>query len=72
MNTAQTHLFPVGGDYADVFGREFRETLLPLRFHQLGEVVDQNFNLRHVEERGTVGLSLIFPHHSVEDQRETL
>lgn len=68
----QTHLFPVGGDYANVFCREFGETLLSLCFQQLDEVVDENFNLRHVEKRRTVGLSLVFPHHSVEDQWETL
>lgn len=68
----RTHLFPVGSDYANVFAREFGETLLSLCFHQLGEVVDQDFNLGHVEERRTVGLSLIFPHHPVEDQWETL
>lgn len=68
----QTHLFPVGGDYANVFCRELGEALLSLCFHQLGEVVDQNFNLRHIEERRAVGLSLVFPHHPVEDQWETL
>lgn len=68
----QTYLFPVGGDYANVFCGEFGETLLSLSFHQLGEVVDQNFNLRHIKERRTVGLSLIFPHHPVEDHWETL
>lgn len=67
-----THLFPVGGDYANVLWRKFGETLLPLCLHQLGEVVDQDFNLRHVEERRTVGLSLVFAHHPVEDQWETL
>ena len=72
MSSMQTHLFPVGGDYANVFSREFGETLLSLRFQQLGEVVDQNFDLWHVEERRTVGLSLVFAYHPVEDQWETL
>ena len=67
-----TRLFPVGGDYANVFGREFGETLLPLSFYQLGEVAHQNLNLSHVEERRTVGLSLVFPNHSMEDHWETL
>lgn len=68
----RAHLFPVGGDDADVFRGEFGEAFLSLCFHQLGEVVDQNFNLRHVEERWTVGLSLVFPNHSMEDHWETL
>lgn len=67
-----TDLFPVGSDDADVSGVQFGEALLPLCLQQLNEVVDQSFNLAHVEERGTVALSLVFPHHPVEDQRETL
>lgn len=72
MDSKQAHLFPVGSDDADVFWRKFGETLLSLCFHQLGEVVDQNFNLRHIEERRTVGFSLVFPHHPVKDHWETL
>lgn len=72
MCTVHIHLFPVGGDYSDVCCRQFGETLLSLRFHQFGEVVDQDFNLRHVEERRTVRLSLIFAHHSMEDHWKTL
>lgn len=67
-----THLFPVGSDDADVAGGQLGEALLSLSLQQLGEVVDQSFNLGDVEERRTVGLSLVFPHHPVEDQRETL
>lgn len=72
MATVPTHLFPVGGDYADVFCRQFGETLLSLCFYKLGQVVDHNFNFRHIEEGRTVGLSLVFAHHSVEDHWETL
>lgn len=43
-----------------------------MRLQQLGEVVDQDFDLGHVEERRAVGLSLVFAHHPVEDERETL
>lgn len=68
----QADLFPVGGDYSDVFSREFRETLLSLCFKQLDEVVDQNLNLRHIEEGWTVGLPLISPHHPMKDHWETL
>ena len=68
----QSHLFPVGGDDADVFGREFGEAVLSLCLHQLGEVVHDHFDLRHVEERRTVGLSLVFPDHPVKDHWETL
>lgn len=67
-----THLFPVGGDDADVPGRQFGEALLSLRLKQHGEVADQNVDLIYVEERRTVGLSLVLAHHPVEDQGETL
>lgn len=68
----KAHLFPVGGDYADVFGSEFGNPLLSLGFHQLDDVVHQDFNLRDIEEGRTVGFSLIFPHHTMEDHWEAL
>lgn len=67
-----THLFPVGGDDADVLGGQFGEAFLSLRLKQHDEVFDQNVDLSYVEERRTVGLSLVLAHHPVEDQRETL
>lgn len=67
-----THLFPVGGNDADVPGGQFGEALLSLCLKQQGEVFDQGVNLGYVEERRTFGLPLVLAHHPVEDQGETL
>ena len=69
----QPHLFPVGGDDANVFGGELGQIFICfICLHQLGEILDHNFNLMYIEERWTVGLSLIVPGHSMEDHREIL
>lgn len=72
VTTAQHHLFPVGGDDSDVFGKQLGKTLFSLCLFQPVEIRDQRLNLGHIEERRTVGLSLVFPQHSVEDHRKTL
>ena len=68
----QSHLLPVGGDNADVPGRYGGQALLALGLQQLEQVVHQHLDLRHVEEGGAVGLTLVLPHHPVEHQREAL
>lgn len=48
------HLFPVGGDDANVFGKDSRDSLLGLCQKQLFQVVDKDVDFKDVKERRTV------------------
>lgn len=72
LQSCAPHLLPVGRDDADLLGRDAGAAPLAPALQQLLEVVDQHLDLSRVEERGALGLSLVFPANPVEDDGEAL
>lgn len=69
---SNSYLFPVGGDDANVFGRNGGQALFAGSLQQFLHVVHQNLHLGSIEEGRAGGLALIDARHSVEDQWEVL
>lgn len=63
-------LLPVRSNDANVTGRNGRQALLALRLQQFPHVVHEHLHLGYVEERRTVGLTLVNTSDPVEDDGE--
>ncbi len=66
------HLFPVGGNDANISGGDSRDALLGLCQEQLLQVVNNDFDFKDVKKGGAVRLPLILPRHSMENHRKSL